>query len=56
MAAECPRAAIPPGGIAGATRPGHSLTVAYRTYAKILRGLQTHSTELIAAGLRYDDS
>ncbi|AQU67734.1 hypothetical protein BBN63_17295 [Streptomyces niveus] len=39
-----------------ATRPGHSLAVMYRTYAKILRGRQTHSAELIAAALRDDDS
>ncbi|MFC8829381.1 tyrosine-type recombinase/integrase [Streptomyces sp. NPDC057137] len=39
-----------------ARRAGHSLAVMYRTYAKILRGRQTHSNQLIAEALLDDGS
>ncbi|OII67461.1 tyrosine-type recombinase/integrase [Streptomyces sp. CC77] len=35
-----------------ARRAGHSLTVLYRIYAKVLRGRETHANELISAALQ----
>ncbi|WP_269475454.1 hypothetical protein [Streptomyces buecherae] len=38
----------------GARRAGHSIAVLFRFYAKVLRGDQSRSNQLIAKGLTED--